>query len=38
MKNIIHSSLLQPIQGGLAYWVVDCVMNNGICELQEGLS
>jgi hypothetical protein len=28
MKNIIHSSLLQPTQGGLAYWAVDCGMIN----------
>ena len=37
MKIIIHSLLQKPIQGGLAYWAVDCVMNNSICELQEGL-
>jgi hypothetical protein len=38
MKNIIHSSLLQPTQGGLAYWSVDCAMNTSIREPQEGLS
>jgi hypothetical protein len=36
--NFNHSSLLQPTLGGLAYWAVDCVMNNSICELQRGLS
>ena len=37
MKNIIHSSLLQPTLGGLAYWAVDCGVNN-VLEPQEGLS
>jgi len=36
--NIKHLSLTQPTLGGLAYWLVDCVMNNSIRESKEGLS
>jgi hypothetical protein len=35
--NINHSLLLQPTLGGLAYWAVDCGMNN-VLETQRGLS
>jgi len=36
--TIKHLSFTQPTQGGLAYWSVDCAMNNSIREPHKGLS
>lgn len=38
MKLIHYSSTLQPIAGGLSYWLADSKMNDSICEPTKGLS